>query len=387
MKRFNLETVTHTILICMFLLFLFAPPIKTIFDTKKSWSVAEKRKLASMPKFDVFFNSPREFLTKFEAYFNDHFGFREELIKQYSKQMKKHFGKSGISKVLAGKNNWYYYSEADIIQDFQGLDLFSEDELYQWKESLRKKREWLANKGIRYLYVVPPNKPTIYPEYLPDHLRDTRGKPRIDQLLEFLHENSDEKILDLRKILLESKEKGLLYYRTDSHWNSQGAIVGYQKIVEQLRGLFPSLERLKEDQLVEKSVFRENGDLSTMASLAEPDIEEVLHISVKDPCAQELIPDFTVTKDGKKTSANYLIYTKCGSSTLKAVIFRDSFFEQLLPFVSEHFGESIYILGYYDHHVMEQVLDKFKPDIVIEEVVERNLKNRSVEKVLAQLSN
>ncbi|MDT8318405.1 MAG: hypothetical protein RQ824_10530 [bacterium] len=386
MKRFNLDAVTHSILICIFLLFLFAPPIKTLFSPKKSWSVAEKRKLASMPDVGLFFKEPKEFLIQFEAYFNDHFGFREELIKRYSKQMKKLFGKSGISKVLRGKNDWYYYSEADIIQDFQGLDLFNEEELFQWKESLEKKREWLAKKGISYLYVVPPNKPTIYPEYLPDHLRNARGKARIDQLLEYLSKNSNEKPLDLRKALLKAKEGGQIYFRTDSHWNSKGAIIGYQEIMEQLRDLFPSLKSLNKYQLVEKSVLREDGDLSLMANLSAPDIEEELHISVKDPCAREETPYFTVIKEGTKMAANSMIYTKCQSSKLKAVIFRDSFFKHLLPFVAENFGEAIYILGYYDHHIMEQVLSEFKPDIVIEEVVERNLKNRSIKKVLSQLS-
>ena len=143
---------------------------------------------------------------------------------------------------------------------------------------------------------------------------------------------------------------------------------------------------LSDAHLEKQSLSKKDGDLSVMMNLEKPDIEEVQEILIKNRCADPLDLDFEIVREGRRRKSN-LRATKCVSSELRAVVFRDSFFEQLLPYVAEHFGEAVYIVSYYDQKVMEQILDKFKPDVVIEEVVERNLKNRSVEKVLAQLSN
>ena len=44
----------------------------------------------------------------------------------------------------------------------------------------------------------------------------------------------------------------------------------------------------------------------------------------------------------------------------------------LEPFLSENFKESIYLWKPYDQQNMEEVLNHFTPDLVIEEVVERD---------------
>ncbi len=63
------------------------------------------------------------------------------------------------------------------------------------------------------------------------------------------------------------------------------------------------------------------------------------------------------------------------------LVLHDSFFNQLKPFVSESFGEVLYVWQYYDATTLvffnkdklSALLDIYQPDFVIEETVERYL--------------
>jgi hypothetical protein len=54
----------------------------------------------------------------------------------------------------------------------------------------------------------------------------------------------------------------------------------------------------------------------------------------------------------------------------KAVLFRDSFFTKLVPFFAPHFRRSVY---YWQYKFDCAVIDQEKPDIVIQQIAEREL--------------
>jgi hypothetical protein len=56
----------------------------------------------------------------------------------------------------------------------------------------------------------------------------------------------------------------------------------------------------------------------------------------------------------------------------RAVIFRDSFTSQLVPFLSEHFSRAVYL---WQNDFDADVVSKEHPDVVIQEIVGRHLYN------------
>ena len=56
---------------------------------------------------------------------------------------------------------------------------------------------------------------------------------------------------------------------------------------------------------------------------------------------------------------------------MNAIIFRDSF--GIKPYISRQFNRSTYIWGRVDYSLLTEFIEKEKPDIVIEEVIERAL--------------
>jgi alginate O-acetyltransferase complex protein AlgJ len=289
--------------------------------------------------------------------------------------MKKYFATSPVPNVLIGRNNWLFFTESNLIDDFVGADPFTQSELEIWRSNLEHKRNWLAKQGIRYLFVVAPNKQTIYPEYLPDYLQKDRGQSRLQQLVAYLKTYSDVSILDLSAALNEEKKRHRVYYMTDTHWNDRGAYAAYRAIMERVEQLFPEAS-LPQSKIIEtKIILGPGGDLAGMLDMADTMQEErpVLK-GQQTTCSSEIKQDI---EDFRKTSADLIrskpLVTTCAASKLRAVVFRDSFFEALIPFVSEDFNRIVYIWKPYDHAIMKELIAQQKPQIVIEEMVERLL--------------
>ena len=80
-----------------FLYMIYAPLIMTDFSTQTVWSSTEKRRLAERPALDLRPGTLVTFPSRFEAYFNDHFGYRNLFIRRYNRIMKKYFAKSPVA--------------------------------------------------------------------------------------------------------------------------------------------------------------------------------------------------------------------------------------------------------------------------------------------------
>ncbi len=370
MSRTLIQTISEITLIVLFLTIISAPPLMCILFSNKEWSDTEKRVLASFPEAPRDLKTLLQFPEKFEAYYNDHFGFREILINRYHREMRKKFGQPGIPHVIAGKGGWYFYASNLLLDDFRGLVPLTEQQLISWKEDLVRKRDWLAKQGIHYLFLFVPNKQTIYPEYLPDYFQKAKGTTRIEQLMEYLKKERDVEILDLRPGLLNAKSKGQLYQKTDTHWNDYGAFVGYREIMYKLSQWFPK-EQFKIDFYFQHTIIeRPAGDLAKMLGLHET-IKE-MHPLLKEThfCAQPMELTLEVENFPKMNEMEPFM-KGCKDANLRALVFRDSFFCGIEPFFSENFQQVVYLWQYYDQKTVERMIDYFHPHLVVEEKVER----------------
>ncbi len=61
----------------------------------------------------------------------------------------------------------------------------------------------------------------------------------------------------------------------------------------------------------------------------------------------------------------------CKGANLRVLVFRDSFFELVRPFLSENFQQVVYLWQIYNQKNAEIMIDYFHPNLVIEERIER----------------
>ncbi len=356
------------VLILTFIIGLFLP---LFFTHNQKVSPIEKRKLVDFPELKWEAKEIAKFPVQFEAFFNDHFGFRDQLVQTYS-LFSLMLKSSSSSVVLIGEDNWLFFiplGNENSLEDYRKNDPLTPQQIRNWKITLEVKYRWLKEKGIQYLFVIAPDKHSIYGEYMPSRINQVGQKSRFDQLLEYMH-NSEVPILDLRPSLMRSKNQGQLYYKSDTHWNDFAASVAQKEIVRHFLKYYPILYPIdydfKDFLLTEFKV----GDIANMLNLSSQIKETVPKLRKPLPLCETGIT--APPLDNPLVSA---FFTNCIPNAPKVLIFRDSFFRALQPYISQYFGKTLYLGIQPDFNQVEKYVEYMHPDIVIEERVERYLKD------------
>lgn len=212
----------------------------------------ELRRAAPLPALDGTLASFTAFPELYDEYFNDRFGLRDELIRGHSIVYLFGCGVSPRRDLLVGRDTWMFYSAYRTIDVSRGALPFEPNGLEAWVDAIQTQRDAVARLGADYLFVIAPNKETIYPQYLPRGMNRV-GPSRYDQVLEQLRAHTDVPVLDLRAALRAATAADTpddyLYYPHGSHWYGRGAHIAYTLIVERLAGSFPGLAPLPLSEL------------------------------------------------------------------------------------------------------------------------------------------
>src|SRR5438552_2297747 len=235
------RALSDTLLVMVFLAAICLPAADVFFALEPT-RLSEKRRRAPPPP--VRLSQPLEvsYPAAFESWWNDNFGFRRSLVVGYSRALLA-LGVSPTPSVILGRSGWLFFAGDEALASYRAVQPFTEVELAAWQRRIETRRDWLAERGIRYLVVIAPNKETIYPEFMPESLNRVRPVTRLDQLVAHLRAHSSVAVVDPRDALRTAKAGGILYLRTDTHWNDVGAWLLYREIVTGLRRLAAQFRR------------------------------------------------------------------------------------------------------------------------------------------------
>jgi len=332
-----------------------------ILQGAASTSSDEYRSLAPMPPWPRSKSELVEFPEQLRLYFNDHFAFRKSLIRLQALVKVKWLGESATPAVVIGKDGWLFYYEQSLFQS-RSEEPFTSEQLARWRQALQTRHDWLAKRGIRYLFVIAPEKQSIYPEYVPNNKRNTHQTFRFDQLVTYLKENSNVEIIDLRPPLLAAKQSRRVYFQTDTHWNTLGGFVAYQTIARELAKGFPEMKILEESDCVTSRTVRSHSDLARMVGLDGAFSEEVEDLQLRNP-------GFVLQTESYRNSIMMVANNREGHLP-RLLAFCDSFSSALSAFLSQDFSRSVYRLQiYFDPGQVELE----QPQVVMQEIVERYL--------------
>jgi hypothetical protein len=328
---------------------------------------SEKRPLAPPPSLPHDWQTLRKFPARFEAYFNDHFGLRGPLIRLLATAKVDGLNVSSSPRVILGKQSWLFYNPQPALADGGVAHSFPPGELERWQRLVQARHDWLAQRGIRYLFVVAPDKQSVYPEFLPrGYRRATTRDSRLDRLLVRLRESSTVTVVDLRALLARNKGQGRLYDRTDTHWNDRGAWLATGGMVAALSRWFPALplQDPKAFELVATTMW--GGDLVALLGLGEGEEESITYRLRTESRARP------VGSEGNGPAIELIAWETPDSQLPRAVVFRDSFADRLIPYLSESFRRVLYA-GQAAPAFDREIILRERPDVVIQEVVERKL--------------
>ncbi|MDQ3333145.1 MAG: hypothetical protein M3552_21270, partial [Planctomycetota bacterium] len=305
-----------------------------------------------------------EYPAAFEKFFNDAFGFRKTLTSWHHLAAMRCFGLSPSDKVAVGKEGWLFLELS--IADYRGDRHFTEQDLELRTRVLQERHDWLAARGIRYLIVLVPNKPTVYPDKVADHVVRQFKTDNVRLLEEYATKHSSVEILDLTDCLVEASRTHETYPATDCHWNDYGAYVGYRATIDRLAGWYPHLTPTAFEDLTPTEVPH-GGDLGYMIGLFD-------ELQVPRTLLRPKQPRFTLVERIHEPYPYYSEITKVDDPSLPtAVVFHDSFMTNQREFLSENFQLTKYLR--IETGFDPQVVLEYRPQVVIQEVVERMLPN------------
>jgi len=358
MKKINI------IIIVTFISFISLPAFFGLILPKQSNSYIENRRLAKKPKAPKTTQEIKDFPNSFDQYYADHFGFRWSLLHAY-RHLKFLINDAPIdSSVFGNEEGWIFYTSkihGDVIGDYRNINQFTTKQLNTFIQHLKEKQSWLAKQDIEYLFVIAPSKHYIYPEKLPDYIKPLAQPNMLEQLSVELKKHPEINFINLAPNLLAEKDKQLLYFKADTHWNFFATNIAQFQIANTLvkllgPGITPYM--YKPIEFTEKQEIQ--GDLAQYMGLGNYFIEEKL-TPVFDPCTKYLPQD-----------KNYF-NTLCSGSEFNVLVFRDSFFSYLQPFISQYFKNSTFVWQYMTYKTAQEKILHNKPNIVIEEWVDRRL--------------
>ena len=338
--------LARLLLVFAFLTGIFVPALDMVLGMLPTGST-EKRSLAPFPSFGA--TPARELPARLDAWVRDHFGLRDALIRAANRFRVKALHSSPVKNVILGRDGWLFYAaygDGADIRDFLGHLPLAPAELAARKQTIEQRAATLAAHGVTYLFVVAPNKQTIYPDKT-DLLRGPlRPVTRLDQLAAYLAREPRIPFLDLRATLAAARAERDVYFRTDSHWNFYGGFLAFRAILDRLAALRPDVPHVAASDVEFVDRPASGGDVAALLSMTDD------------------WPDVTQEWEWRGRTV---------ASPLRVVLLGDSFAEYVYPYFELCFAyvnpiEQVQTGGFELDRILAQ-----RPDIVIEHHAERYL--------------
>ena len=270
-----------SILFVLMMVFLFVPIIQEwtgIFPVKPLKGAIEPTP-KPQPSFEAYRSNTYQ--TQIEKYASENFGLREPVIRIYNQYLWSAYNKTYCHFIVPGKQGYLYYALA--VNEHYGTELLKHyksneeamKDAYTELRQMNKLRHVLKDYGIEFVAFIAPDKPEVYPEYLPRRDADTTTIHLTDYFsrrmkeLQFPFINMTDWFISMRDTVSFP-----LFPKTDSHWR-YSAIYAYDSLFRFMNTLdseakFPTLhigppiayesDKLEGDEETLNLLFRIRGD-------------------------------------------------------------------------------------------------------------------------------
>ncbi len=351
---FKTKNISPMVLILMFLLLLIIPNIVMLSGLEDAVGNNENRKHQSFPELSI--KTPIKSISAFKSYYTENFGLKSSLVNNYLGFKNNVLKENPFpNRIVKGKNNWVFLGNQynNTLNDAFGNETLNSNQLNNAIKYLEEINDYFKSKNIAFYLVVPPDKNKIYKEFLPYQLNEK--ETRFTVFKDALKNKTAIHLIDLYDPLINKKTKDELYIKTDSHWNSLGAFIGYNYAVTEINKTVPiNIQQLGDYRVSNEKTIGDAGKLINIK-------DEVTNVVL-----EKLIKSNVKLINGNRNELHYIN----PDQNIKLMMHRDSFSNAWINFFNESFGETKYLRSY---NIDKNEIEKFKPDVVIFEIIERNI--------------
>ena len=346
------------VFLAIFFLIMFIPMMRI---SNEKTSKAENRTLATYkPLFKTKGGLNFNYGKDFDNWFSDRFNFRDKIIYDFKYLQLNLQQKIDTERVLGNKENkWLFYKGENSIINYTNKEFYTQQQLENIASYLTSVNDYCNKHNKKFYLFIAPDKNKIYDEYFPTYILKVKENKnsKTEQLIEYLHKNTTVKVIYPYEALRKAKNKGVLYYKMDTHWNLLGGYVGYIELMKEIKKDFPITALAINKYTIDN---RTEYDLHNMLYKNQKYKDETVY---KKPYIKNQEAKCSTINNWRKevqfcTNKNkkYNIY-----------IYRDSFTFAWMPYINETFKNTIY-----DYNQNRINFNKIKDsDIILLESVER----------------
>ena len=347
---------------------LVASPLVLAMGGVKDSAKKEYRRSNPFPAISWSAEDLDRFPSGFDAWYQDIFGLRTELITAFNWSSAAGLRESPTDRFVIGKDKWIFHDESGAVDTFRGVLPFSRSELEQWRAALEQRSRWLASQGSTFLYAPIPSKLEVYPEQLPEHIKRI-GQSRRAQLLEHLAQHSFVQTLDLLPALIEAKSTDgpgrHVYFPYGVHWTDLGARAAAEAISARLREL--DVPAGPSGTLDDYKIVAAKNAIDSLA----PRLHLEEYFTERECSLKPRVKEDARRAKWKEKLHREDSYWKGKDKSLPtAAVYHDSFGIWVLSFLAQSFRETHGLRHVYFEPAL---LADLKPDVVIQLQTERLL--------------
>lgn len=280
------ENIYKFLLIGLFALISIAVPVATIISSaqlpENAFSENENRYLEKMPKFNFDTVTDKTFMTKFENYFSDRIVMREQWISLMN-DFDRLLGKKEIKGIFT--------EDGRMMQSWRTSD-YSVDSVNKNLAAMEK----FAKKypRMKMYFMLAPNAQEIYSDTLPANCGAADQKLFIKNCYDSLPSITG---IDVYSGLLAAKNE-YIYYRTDHHWTSYGAYIGYKSAASAMKFTAYSEDKFSIEHA--SNEFRGTLYSKTLDNGITPDTIDIYTLANNEPQVK-----VSVYKSGAEPDSTY----------------------------------------------------------------------------------
>ncbi len=179
------------------------------------------------------------------------------------------------------------------------------------------------------------------------------------------------------KFLAKCKDKGRLFHKTDNHWNGLGAYYAYYELMKRIKAdLKLEMPLFEEDDLIIRETKERGQSIVQLMGVQDQFHEDFINVYTSNGNYSEgESRNYQIPKNFFSPSAYEDVYISESRDSVRALIIRDSFAENMKPFLCPHFKETVFIFDSWQHRLNKEIFDKEKPDVYIQLTLESMINN------------
>lgn len=355
------------LLIALALVAVVVPGVMTFVWSADSGALALRERRAGTAPPSPDWSRLSEFPAEYRDWFAGHFGLRAAFLHGHAWFGYHALGVSPNDQVVLGRDDWLFTRASHALQAERGAMPLTDEELELWRITIEARRDWLASRGIDYVFAVAPDKQTIYPDYMPPEF-EVIGPSRREQFVHYMHAHSDVRVLDLTAAVRAERANDRpgdnTFFPLGTHWTARGAWAGYRAFVESLAPRYPGMDPLPREAFDVVPCTTEDNVAKILF------LEDELDQAEFDWHAKRRLTG-KMSQEGRKRRPDELqVWRNTEDWRPSMVMLHDSASERLRPLFAQHFStiHADQTDGFTVWTIIEQ-----QPDLVVQIYVDRFL--------------